>query len=142
MIPPSNMNEDWLLWYQVRDDTISENVVKLSSGRILFAKSRDGLTNWIEDPASPVLGPNKESGDWFYFDSEHVGLGDIIQPGRKSQSKFTDQGNVFLMYLYGGNGDKVSVVDNGVERTIQGVKMEIGVAVSRDGAHWSRIEGQ
>lgn len=83
------------------------------------------------------MGPNKDDGNWFTFDSEHVGLGDIIQPGRSAQSKFTDQGDVFLMYTFGGNGDSVTIDD----KKVLGAKLEIGVSVSRDGAHWSRIEG-
>ena len=62
VVPPSNADEDWLLWYQYRDENFAPEIVRLSTGRIAFAKSKDGLTNW--NPV-PVLGPNKESGDWF-----------------------------------------------------------------------------
>lgn len=155
VVPPSNPDEDWLLWYQYRDENFAPEIVRLSTGRIAFAKSKDGLTNW--NPV-PVLGPNKESGDWFvacfivasftlsfplsyrfYFDSEHVGIGDVIQPGRNAQLKFTDQGNVFLMYIFGGNGDSsVFPSSDGSEKKVIGSRMEIGVAVSRDGENWSR----
>jgi hypothetical protein len=55
----------------------------------LIASSKDGLTNWKLHEDSPVLNPNKENdGDWFFFDSEHVGLGDVIQPGDKANEKF------------------------------------------------------
>ena len=77
----------------------------------------------------------------FFFDSEHVGLGDVIQPGRQAQLKFTDQGSVFLMYIFGGNGDEMNLPlsdGSGLHRKVVGSKMEIGVAVSRDGQHWSR----
>ena len=42
-------------------------------GRILFAKSRNGIDDWKFHEGGSVLGPNKENGDWFYFDSDHVG---------------------------------------------------------------------
>ena len=77
----------------------------------------------------------------FFFDSEHVGLGDVIQPGRQAQLKFTDQGSVFLMYIFGGNGDEMNLPlsdGSGLHRKVVGSTMEIGVAVSRDGQHWSR----
>ena len=74
----------------------------------------------------------------FYFDSEHVGVGDVIQPGGTTLERFTSQGNVFLMYTFGGNGESKEITGG---RTIKGSKLEIGVAVSQDGAHWSRIEG-
>jgi hypothetical protein len=70
-----------------------------------------------------------------------VGLGDVIQPGRQAQLKFADQGNIFLMYIFGGNGDEMSLPlsdGSGAHRKVVGSKMEIGVAVSRDGEHWSR----
>ena len=51
------------------------------------------------------MGPNKENGDWFYFDAEHVGLGDVIQPGDRAQNKFNTQGSVYLMYIFGGRNE-------------------------------------
>ena len=72
-----------------------------------------------------------------------MGLGDVIQPGDSAQSKIAiNDGNIFLMYIFGGCSD-VTKMDgpNGVSKELKGVKMEIGVAVSQDGAHWSRIEG-
>lgn len=80
----------------------------------------------------------------FYFDSEHVGLGDIIQAGSKIQTKFQSNSNVYLMYTFGGNGDKLTLPTpnaDGSENVVVGTKMEIGLAVSQDGVHWSRVEG-
>lgn len=137
VIPPGKPSDDWLLWFHARDSEMSEDVVKLSTGRILFATSRDGIKDWKLHEDSPIMGPHKETGDWFYFDSEHVGLGDVIKPGGAAQSKFATQDGVFLMYLFGGRNDAV-MFDN---KTVKGLRMEIGVAVSQDGAHWSRVEG-
>ena len=36
VIPPLNDNEEWLLWFQVRDDTIPSNVVQLSTGLLMI----------------------------------------------------------------------------------------------------------
>lgn len=92
VLPPGQASEDWLLWFHARDDKLADDVVKLSTGRILFASSKDGLTDWKFDEDSPVLNPNKENdGDWYFFDSEHVGLGDVIQPGDKANDKFATQ---------------------------------------------------
>jgi predicted GH43/DUF377 family glycosyl hydrolase len=41
------------------------------------------------------------------------------------------------MYTFGGNSETALIG----ELTVIGGKMEIGVAVSNDGAHWSRVEG-
>jgi len=138
VIPPGKPTDDWLLWFQARDTGMDPSVVKLSTGRVLFATSKDGLSGWTMHEDSPIMGPHKETGDWFYFDSEHLGLGDVIKPGGAAQSKFATQDGVFLMYIFGGRNDPVTLPDNTV---VKGLRMEIGVAVSQDGAHWSRVEG-
>jgi hypothetical protein len=92
VLPPGQVGEDWLLWLHARDSKLADDVVKLSTGRILFASSKDGLSGWKFHEDSPVLNPNKENdGDWYFFDSEHVGLGDVIQPGEKANEKFATQ---------------------------------------------------
>ena len=139
VIPPGTVgnNREWLLWCQMRDDKIDSNIMQINSGRIVFATSRDGLRNWKFDEDSPIMGPSKENGDWFYFDAEHIGLGDVIQPGDRAQNKFNTQGGVYLMYTFGGRNEDVDIEG----KSIRGSKLECGVCVSQDGAHWSRVEG-
>lgn len=143
LLPPNGGRGEWMMWLHARDEDFEKDVVSLSTGRILHATSLDGLTDWKFHPDSPVLNPNKENGgDWFFFDSEHVGLGDIIQPGDSAMSKFAIQdGRAFLMYIFGGCADEVTLEGPKGPTVVKGVKMEIGVAVSQDGVHWSRIEG-
>lgn len=136
VIAPRELTEKWMLWFHGRGKSLPENLVKGSSGRVYHATSEDGLT-WSIHPDSPVLSPSKEQGDWFYFDSEHVGVGDVLIPGKSAQSLVAVSDGVFFMYTFGGNSDTV-VVDG---KEILGAKMEIGVAISQDGVHWSRIEG-
>jgi hypothetical protein len=101
ILPPGQAGEDWLLWFHARDDKLADDVVKLSTGRILFASSKDGLTGWKFHEDSPVLNPNKENdGDWYFFDSEHVGLGDVIQPGEKANEKFATQVNFVMVDIF------------------------------------------
>ena len=139
VIPPGTIgnNREWLLWCQMRDDKMDDNIMKINSGRICFATSRNGVTNWKFDEDSPIMGPSKESGDWFYFDAEHIGLGDVIQPGDRAQNKFNTQGGVYLMYIYGGRNEEVELEG----KMVKGTRLECGVCVSQDGAHWSRVEG-
>ena len=108
VVSPSNELEDWLLWFNCRDETDPKSLVGISTGKVMFASSKDGLTNWKLHPDCPVLDASKKDDNWFVFDSEHTGVGDIIQPGRTALSKFADQGNVFLMYHFGGNGEMVN----------------------------------
>lgn len=137
VMPPGKPTEDWFMWFHVRDSAIESDVLDVSTGRIMFATSKDGLSGWKLHEDNPLMGPNKENGDWFYFDSEHVGLGDVIQPGDTAQSKFATQKGVFLMYIFGGRNDGPS----SPYHPLKGTRMEIGLAVSQDGAHWSRVEG-
>ena len=137
-----NAGDEWLIWFHGRDYEMADdkNLVNLSTGRIFHATSKNGINNWKLHVDSPVLNPSRENGDWYLHDSEHVGLGDVILPGMSAQSKFVTQEGVFLMYTFGGNRDYVTV-EGSETSNIRGIKMEIGVAVSQDGAHWSRVEG-
>ena len=131
IIGPGKLGSEWLLWHHARDDKFSDDVVKLTTGRVYFATSKDGL-EWKYHEDSPALSPSKESGDWFLFDSEHVGLGDVIEPGQVAQSKFKTQEGMLCMYIFGGHGESKPSLGN-ADRVIKGSQMEIGVAVSQDG---------
>lgn len=137
VLPPTNQDNFWQLWFHGRDSKISSDVVNLSTGRIFYATSLDGVSKWKIHPDNPVMSPSKEEGNWWWFDSEHVGLGDVITPGRLAQSKFIMDSGIYLMYIFGGSQNTVVLKDN----VVKGTKMEIGVAVSQDGINWSRIEG-
>jgi hypothetical protein len=131
----------YLMWIEGREPGFDakNELPKLSNGRIFFLSSPDGIKNWTLHDDNPIVNPNKleKGGDWWMFDSEHVGLGDVVTPGGTSQSKFITQDGVYLMYTYGGNADSVTLED----KTIKGARMEIGVCVSQDGVNWSRVEG-
>eukprot|EP01031_Cornospumella_fuschlensis_P030990 gene30990-37453_t len=142
VLAPSEDKPEWSLWLQVRDESISEEVIDISTGRIFFATSADGISNWQFHEDSPVLNPSKDSGDWFYFDSEHVGLGDVIHPGQQAQRRLLSGANVYIMYTFGGTSERYSPPGSNQNNIkAMGAKMEIGVAVSQDGVHWSRVEG-
>lgn len=64
--------ESWLMWYSARDDGFDKEVVPLASGQIGLATSTDGVS-WKRE--GPVLRENKD--DWFWFDTTHVGIGDV-----------------------------------------------------------------
>ena len=65
----------------------------------------------------------------WWFDSEHIGLGDVITPGKGAQSRFVSEDGVYLCYFFGGNS--ISTVALGETVSLKGRKMEIGVAVSK-----------
>ena len=137
--------ETYLMWCQGRESTFDPDneLPNLSTGRIFFMESKTGgLSDWKLHEDNPVMGPNKDEmeGDWWFFDAEHVGVGDVITPGGNAQSKFITSDGVFLLYTFGGNSD-VEILDDDNKTKIKGAKLEIGVCVSQDGAHWSRVEG-
>lgn len=57
-------SQEWKLWFQMRDNMIGDNVVKLSTGRIIYATSSDGVNNFKIHENSPILSPSKDTGDW------------------------------------------------------------------------------
>ncbi len=75
-----------------------------------FATSKNGIDKWKIHEDSPCLNPSKDDGNWFYFDSEHVGMGCVIIPGETGQSKINTQDGVFLMYTCGGRNDECELL--------------------------------
>jgi hypothetical protein len=142
VLPPSNdADNQWQLWFHGRDDTFANDIVNLSTGKIYYATSKNGISDWVMHPDSPVMLPSNNDGNWWWFDSSHVGLGDVIIPGQQAQAKFLVQGGIYMMYIFGGNLDTVTITKENITNSVRGTKMEIGVAISQDGAHWSRVEG-
>jgi hypothetical protein len=137
VLPPKSETDEWRLWFSGRDHDMAADLADMATGKIFFLTSKDGLSSWVNHESSPVLKPSKDYGDWWWFDSEHVGVGDVVVPGNNIQSKFLSSDSVFIMYTFGGSTDMVTVN----EKNTKGLKLEIGVAVSQDGIHWSKVEG-
>mmetsp|Transcript_25190 Transcript_25190/g.25400 ORF Transcript_25190/g.25400 Transcript_25190/m.25400 type:complete len:415 (-) Transcript_25190:35-1279(-) len=141
VLPPNGDDNIWQLWFHGRDSSFDNDLVNLSTGKVFYATSPDGISNWSMHPDSPVLQPSDVDGNWWWFDSTHVGLGDVVIPGQQAQSIFRIQGGIYMMYIFGGSKDSVDIKTDIGYKSVKGMKMEIGVAVSQDGAHWSRVEG-
>jgi hypothetical protein len=103
----------WLMWYLCRDRVTSPHLPPtLSSGRIALAASPDGL-RWDRITGPLTAGAVLEPGtDPNAFDSVHVGLTDVT---------FAD--GQWWMWYFGG------------------YRMRAGLAVSKDGVHWTRRKG-
>jgi hypothetical protein len=117
--------DDWRLWYYGRDPDF-DPLVRLPTGRIGLATSRDGL-NWqrVRGPGAlgSVLAP---SPDPAAFDSAHVGLGDVHPAG-----------SGFDMWYFGGPARTMEVAG----LRVSGFPLAIGKATSPDGLHWTRDPG-
>ena len=97
-----------------------------------------------EDVGGVSLGLNTES--WWGFDTAHVGLGQVLLP--MSTPAVMTEGGVYLMYYMGGSHEETAIgqyLDKeipGIEdKTITGMNMKIGVALSQDGVSFGRVEG-
>jgi len=149
---PSSTDDDdteYVMWYHgrsINDKDTDSNLAPLSTGNIGYATSRNGL-HWekvIEDGEQKLcLAINVD--EWWGFDTKHVGLGQVLQPTASSRAMQTDVG-VYMMYYMGGNGEETSMSDyiassDIAEDKIMGMNMCIGIAISQDGVHWGRIEG-
>lgn len=148
----SETGDRYVMWYQGRDKTIEPEVVPLSTGRIWKAESSDGIT-WKAALGADALGGAGGAAfgladDWWGFDTAHVGLGDMLY-SQSDQFK-TDSGTYFC-YYYGGTYEPEplsafapasAAAATEDERTVVGMRMRIGVAVSQDGTSWARLEGE
>lgn len=138
ILPPNDGEDEWRLWFTGRDSSMDSSIVNMATGSVYFMTSKDGVTNWQHHPDSPILKPSKEAGDWWWYDAEHIGLGDVLMPGTNAQSKFRSANTIYIMYTFGGNSESIDMEG----KPIKGLKIEIGVAVSQDGIHWSKVEGK
>lgn len=128
----------YVMWYTARAANWAN--AKLAprgtlSGVISLALSDDGFA-WrrVEGPRddAALLGPNDDQ--WWAFDTTHLSCGSVLL---SSQSRVRADAGVYFMYYTGGNHERVSL-DGAF---LPGGRTRIGVAVSKDGEHFSRIEG-
>lgn len=149
----SDGDSEYVMWYHGRSlELDKENKLPpLSTGRVGRATSRNGL-HWerstegsvSEDVSGVSLGLNKES--WWGFDTAHVGLGQVMLP--MSTPAIMTEGGVYLMYYMGGSHEETSIgqyiekdIPGMEDKTIAGMNMKIGVALSQDGISFGRVEG-
>eukprot|EP00899_Mesostigma_viride_P029135 jgi/Mesvir1/9406/Mv01510-RA.1 len=146
----------WHIYYTGKStkDTVSPSgnpVLDMSTGCIGVASSLNGV-HWSrgegeldmsELEEGVVLQPDK---NWWTFDTRHVGVSTLTL---MASDKVRSAGNVHWMYYWGGNGEATKVPDNyaaimGLEAgaKVEGLLMRAGVALSQDGKHFARVEGE
>jgi len=126
----------WMMWYSGRSESFAEGVVPIATGCVGLAQSKDGIV-WEklagDEPGGACLGPNDES--WWGFDTSHVGVGDVhVFSSRVVQNN----AGLYWMYFFGGDKEENALAPGGTV----GAAMSIGVALSNDGVHWGRVEGE
>lgn len=119
---PGDSGAPWRMWYYGRDETFDRSI-GLPTGRVGLAESTDGL-NWERVRGPLTLGAVFEPHpDPVRFDSAHVGISDIAR-----------YGELYWMWYLGGRRD----AGPGGR---PGFPMLPGLALSRDGLSWMRVDG-
>ena len=125
------------LFYHYRsvDDKDNEELPPLSTGRVGRAVSADGGLTFERQfdglgAGGAVLSANVD--DWYWFDSGHVGLGDVLYGG-----------DATFLYTFGGSNSPMALRDVGIDKDGEcyGMDLKMGVCVSQDGVKFGRIEG-
>eukprot|EP00904_Undaria_pinnatifida_P003951 jgi/Undpi1/13557/HiC_scaffold_8.g03216.m1 len=145
----------WVMWYHGQDTAWGEEgegVMDIGTGRIGRAESSDGLT-WRRTPGQmPLMSVmDKNTEQWWGFDTAHVGLGDI---NLGASRRVVTESSVYFMYYFGGDYEETDVQaefgmsnpttsgGGGGNAPPKGVRLRIGVALSQDGVNWCRVEGE
>ncbi|KAM0055748.1 putative glycosyl hydrolase, five-bladed beta-propellor domain superfamily [Helianthus debilis subsp. tardiflorus] len=146
----SDEEERWYMWYGGRPGGNSV------SGSIGLAVSSNGI-HWergkgVVQSNSDVGLVLKSSNDWWAFDTNGVMPSEILI---MSSSKIRASNAVYWLYYTGFSNEKVESLDNSLEFTLEnpdscGKNGEFGkirrslpgLAMSQDGRHWARIEGE
>jgi len=128
----------WMLWYSGRSASFDSDVVPLATGAVGLAQSTDGVV-WErlagDEAGGACLVPNED--EWWGFDTSHVGVGDVhVMSSRVIQNGL----GLYWMFYFGGDGEELANAPAGAPT--RGGRMSIGVALSNDGVHWGRVEGE
>ncbi|TVS09906.1 MAG: glycosyl hydrolase [Gammaproteobacteria bacterium] len=119
---PGDGTTPWRMWYYGRDEGFDRSIT-LPTGRVGLAESPDGL-DWtrVRGPLTKgaVLEPHP---DPRRFDSAHLGISDIAR-----------HGDLYWMWYLGGRRDPGP-------GGRPGFPMLPGLALSRNGIDWVRVEG-
>ncbi|KAG1342545.1 hypothetical protein COCNU_05G007740 [Cocos nucifera] len=125
--------ERWLMWYHGGAATANGNSIGL-------AVSSNGI-HWERGPGRADTGDGvgqvmRRSADWWAFDTESVRPSDVLI---MSSAKLQAPGAVYWLYYTGFSQEKVQ---NSSMACGEVFKSLPGLAISQDGRHWARIEGE
>ncbi|XP_052186249.1 uncharacterized protein LOC127797414 [Diospyros lotus] len=146
--------ERWYMWYHGRSGGNSDSIgLAVSSNGIHW--ERGGGRVRSSDDVGLVMNCSK---DWWAFDTESIRPNSVVI---MSSSKVRANNPVYWLYYTGFTSEKVEFWENSVEFTLQNperaripgdehgrngnsrvFKSLPGLAMSQDGRHWARIEGE
>lgn len=132
----------YAMWYSARPQNwprAASTPPGTLSGLVGLALSRDGLSfSRVPGPLEgAVLRDNSE--DWWAFDTRAVDVGDVLLG---SSGRVRADAGVYFMYYSGVNAHAAEFpLPDGQTRMVPGMRRCIGVALSKDGEHFTRVEG-
>nr|CAD1826460.1 unnamed protein product [Ananas comosus var. bracteatus] len=131
----TDASERWLMWYHGLGPRGGADAVGIavSNNGVHWERGSGDVASG--DDVGRVMGP---STDWWAFDTERVRPSDVLI---MSSAKLRTPGAVYWLYYTGFGPEKVAFPnaapsENGVSKSLP------GLAVSQDGRHWARIEGE
>ncbi|KAJ4961062.1 hypothetical protein NE237_020972 [Protea cynaroides] len=132
----SDEDERWFMWYHGSSDAGP------SSASIGLAVSRNGI-HWERGAGSIQSSTDtgmvlKCSKDWWAFDTEGIRPSEVVI---MSSAKVRTSSAVYWLYYTGFSSERVAISD-GRGGVMHVSKSLPGLAISQDGRHWARIEGE
>ncbi|MQM13374.1 hypothetical protein Taro_046298 [Colocasia esculenta] len=131
--------ERWFMWYHgsAEGDGVDDDC----SGSIGLALSANGI-HWERGtgPVESVDGAGivmRRCDDWWAFDTLSLRPSDVLI---MSSAKVRTTGAVYWLYYTGFTPEKVSIPGNPAATPVP--RSLPGLAISQDGRHWARLEGE
>ncbi|KAF3784583.1 hypothetical protein EJ110_NYTH24138 [Nymphaea thermarum] len=147
----SDDEERWHMWYHGRAENLSDSVG--------LTVSSNGI-HWERGPASAKTAQDvgqvmRCSNDWWAFDTQSIRPSDVLI---MSSSKIRASSGVYWLYYTGFSSETVEVsgyprlpIQNPDRNYVEALGYDTkgvvykslpGLAISQDGRHWARIEGE
>lgn len=128
----SDEEERWYMWYHGRS---SGGDVKEAIG---LAVSSNGV-HWERGEIVMNCGD-----DWWGFDTQSIRPCEVVI---MSSAKVRANSSVYWLYYTGFGSEKIGFLDNSLDFSLENpersrFKSLPGLAMSQDGRHWARIEGE
>jgi predicted GH43/DUF377 family glycosyl hydrolase len=145
----SDEEERWYMWYYGRSNgNPASDTIGLAVSRNGIHWERGGRATGSSGEAGSVMNCSK---DWWAFDTESIRPCEVVV---MSSTKVRAASAVYWLYYTGYSFEKAEFSDNTLEFNLENPerfcidrvekisKSLPGLAISQDGRHWARIEGE
>ncbi|CAN0896534.1 hypothetical protein LINGRAHAP2_LOCUS18555 [Linum grandiflorum] len=123
----SDDEERWLMWYHGTNSGQDSVGLAVSSNGVHWERGFGQVSSAAD--VGLVMNPSQ---DWWSFDTEGIHPGEVVV---MSSSKVKASSAVYWLYYTGFTSENVESLNLNVLKSLP------GLAISQDGRHWARIEG-